>query len=51
MGLIIKLGQDACGATLDTGYSLIGPVPKAIEGKPIMFRADRFTLISKATKQ
>jgi len=50
MGLIIKLGQDANG---DPRYwvQLIGPVPKAIEGKPIMFRADRFTLISKATKQ
>ena len=50
MGLIIKLGQDANGS-LRYWVQLIGPVPKAIEGKPIMFRADRFTLISKATKQ
>ena len=50
MGLIIKLGQDACGAPR-YWVQLIGPVPKAIEGRPIMFRADRFTLISKATKQ
>ena len=50
MGLIIKLGQDANG---NPRYwvQLIGPVPKSIEGKPIMYRAERFTLISKTTKQ
>ena len=44
MGLIIKLGQDATG---NPRYwvQLIGSVPKAIEGKPIMYRAERFTVI------
>ena len=44
MGLIIKLGQDAKG---NPRYwvQLIGSVPKAIEGKPIMYRAERFTVI------
>ena len=48
MGLIMKLGQDAKG---NPRYwvQLIGPVPKAIEGKPIMYRAERFNLISKST--
>ena len=47
MGLIIKLGQDANGAPR-YWVQLIGPVPKAIEGKPIMYRAERFTLIKGA---
>ena len=44
MGLIIKLGQDATG---NPRYwvQLIGAVPKAIEGKPIMYRAERFTVL------
>ena len=48
MGLIMKLGQDAKG---NPRYwvQLIGSVPKAIEGKPIMYRAERFTLISNST--
>ena len=50
MGLIIKLGQDANGSPR-YWVQLIGSVPKAIEGKPIMYRAERFTLISKTTKQ
>ena len=47
MGLIIKLGQDATG---NPRYwvNLIGSVPKAIEGKPIMYRAERFTVIKGA---
>ena len=47
MGLIIKLGQDAKG---NPRYwvQLIGSVPKAIEGKPIMYRAERFTVIKGA---
>jgi hypothetical protein len=47
MGLIIKLGQDATG---NPRYwvQLIGSVPKAIEGKPIMYRAERFTVIKGA---
>ena len=48
MGLIIKLGQDAKG-NLRYWVQLIGSVPKAIEGKPIMYRAERFTVISKAS--
>ena len=50
MGLIIKLGQDAKG---NPRYwvNLIGSVPKAIEGKPIMYRAERFTVISKASNR
>ena len=44
MGLIIKLGQDAKG---NPRYwvQLIGSVPKAIEGKPIMYRAERFIVL------
>ena len=44
MGLIIKLGQDAKG---NPRYwvQLIVSVPKAIEGKPIMYRAERFSVI------
>ena len=44
MGLIIKLGQDAKG---NPRYwvQLIGSVPRAIEGSPIMYRAERFTVI------
>ena len=50
MGLIIKLGQCAQG---NPRYwvQLIGPVPKAIEGKPIMYRAERFTLIKGANDE
>ena len=44
MGLIIKLGQDANGSPR-YWVQLIGSVPKAIEGKPIMYRAERFILI------
>ena len=47
MGLIVKLGQDAKGSPR-YWVNLIGSVPKAIEGKPIMYRAERFTVISKA---
>jgi len=47
MGLIIKLGQDAKGSPR-YWVQLIGSVPKAIEGKPIMYRAERFTLIKGA---
>ena len=48
MGLIMKLGQDAKG---NPRYwvQLIGSVPTAIKGKPIMYRAERFTVISKTT--
>ena len=48
MGLIVKLGQDAKGSPR-YWVQLIGPVPTAIENKPIMYRAERFTLISKST--
>ena len=47
MGLIVKLGQDAKGSPR-YWVQLIGSVPKAIEGKPIMYRAERFTLIKGA---
>ena len=46
MGLIVKLGQDAKGSPR-YWVNLIGSVPKAIEGKSIMYRAERFTVISK----
>ena len=48
MGLIVKLGQDAKGSPR-YWVNLIGSVPKAIEGKPIMYRAERFTVISNST--
>ena len=48
MGLIVKLGQDAKGSPR-YWVNLIGSVPKAIEGKSIMYRAERFTVISKAS--
>ena len=44
MGLIVKIGQDAVGSPR-YWVQLIGSVPKAIEGKPIMYRAERFTVI------
>ena len=48
MGLIVKLGQDAKGSPR-YWVNLIGSVPKAIEGKSIMYRAERFTVLSKST--
>jgi hypothetical protein len=50
MGLIIKLGQDANGSPR-YWVQLIGSVPKAIEGKPVMYRAERFTLIKGANDE
>lgn len=50
MGLIVKIGQDAVGSPR-YWVQLIGPVPKAIEGKPIMYRAERFTLIKGANDE
>ena len=50
MGLIIKLGQYDNGSPR-YWVQLIGPVPKAIEGKPIMYRAERFTLIKGANDE
>ena len=48
MGLIIKLGQDANGSAR-YWVQLIDSVTTAIKNKPIMYRAERFTLISKST--
>jgi hypothetical protein len=49
MGLIIKEASDAYGAPR-YWVQLIGPVPRAIEGKPVMYRPERLILI-KGTKQ
>jgi hypothetical protein len=51
MGLIVKLGQDAVCGSPRYWVHLIGSVPKAIEGKPIMYRAERFTLIKGANDE
>lgn len=44
LGLIVKLGQDAHGSPRYWVH-LIGPLPKVIENKPIMYRSERFIVI------
>ena len=49
MGLIVKEAADACG-NQRLWVKLIGPVPRAIQGKPVMYRPERLILI-KGTEQ
>jgi hypothetical protein len=49
MGLVVKEAADACG-NQRLWVQLIGPVPRAIEGKPVMYRPERLILI-KGTEQ
>jgi hypothetical protein len=48
MGLIVKLGQDAKGSPR-YWVKLIGPLPAALSGKPVMYRAERFIVLKSSS--